>query len=355
MLSHLGGVETWLSYFIPEITNYYNDITIYHVKNTFESENNINLPCKCIPTSPPKGIMFLLKTTPILRSQICQGDIIISIGTFLEALVGYLASFMKKDIINIVWIRTITYSNKKNQFGRLGSYLIKNIEKFLLNKATIVISNGQDTLSHYRDILGIKRTINVINNASPRIDLTYLPFSDYQPKSRKLHVAYLGRYHPAKGYSVFVKLSSDKHLCSEVEFKSWGWGSWTNEENSSINQGPFKPKDLINIFAWSDCVVFLNRNTGNSLAGGVSHGLIEAMLAGRLIVAWNNTTHSQCIGPEDSFLIKENSCSDFKKTLLSITKDGIDLKKCQAVRKKAIEQFSVKVHVDKFINLIKNN
>ena len=137
-----------------------------------------------------------------------------------------------------------------------------------------------------------------------------------------------------------------------VEIKS---GGYQQRMGGLTVQSRLHPEDIARILEWADCVLFLNRNTGDYIAGGVSHGLIEAMLAGRIIIAWDNETHSQCIDNTSGYLIEENNMTKLKKTLLKLSNSGIDISKCANARTKAVTHFSVASHVKAFLSAISCN
>ncbi|RHW30394.1 glycosyltransferase family 4 protein [Oceanobacillus profundus] len=364
-----GGIQTWLVYFLKGILekDIYSKVYIYNIKpanyqdsistlfkNKVECEFlDIDLKNSIGKGNGFKNILdYTIKTIKLMRGLVKNNDKIIIIGTIFTAPVGIISNFIFKKAIIATWIRSRTVGElaaRKSKFIRIGNFL----EKKLLNVSDIIIANGHDTLQYYKSIFPVhQKKMKVIENA-----VEYNKFSDLQiPNFRKniISIAYLGRMVAAKGFSEYIKAAN--HLKSNsLSFSVHGHGGEI-ESDSIIYCGSYSPDDVTDVLSRHGIIVFLNKNNS---AGGLSHGLLEAMASGRLIIAWDNPIHSQVLDKNNSILIEEGNEKDLIKAFESFTKlsdeDIASLeKKCLQVRKKA-KDYSVEKHIDKFIAIMDKN
>ena len=353
-----GGCETWLSYFLPELSRRleYKKIYVYHVNNYCESlhikKNEIEYISRPNKTN---GIFnVVLFTWFVIRKMLKTAqneDDIVLIGSTFIAPIGILCrvlSLKKKLHIN-TWIRSIAVKELEARSPRTA-FLAKYMENVLLHLSNKVILNGNDTYEYYSKKFNIVSKSVVIENAVPDGTLFNIPIKD---DYSKIKVAYMGRYCTAKGFDKYVE-SVKKYdvVDSDLEFHAYGFGELeeTLKESSIKNHGRYKSTDVINILKSVDAVVFLNR-TG--IAGGLSHSLLECMASGKIIIAWDNNIHNQICDEKNAILIKDGSLQSLISSYKELEKKMLIKDKALNAREKA-SQYTVEKHVDKFISNIRD-
>lgn len=364
-----GGIQTWLIYFLRGVLekNIYSKVYIYNIKpgNDQDSISTLyknKLECEFLDidlkSSIGKGngfkniLDYTIKTIKLMRVIVKNNDKILIIGTIFTAPVGIISKLIFKKATIATWIRSRTVGElaaRKSKFIRVGNFL----EKKLLNVSDIIIANGQDTLEYYKSIFPMhQKKMEVIENAVEYNKFSHLQMPDF--KKNNISTAYLGRMVAAKGFPEYVNVAN--HLKSNsLSFFVHGHGGEV-ESDSIIYCGPYSPDDVTDVLSKHGIIVFLNKNNS---AGGLSHGLLEAMASGRLIIAWDNPIHSQVLNKNNSILIEEGNEKDFIKAFESFTNLSDEEiasleKKCMQVRKKA-KDYSVEKHINKFIAIMDEN
>lgn len=344
-----GGRETWLQYFIPNIKPYFKKIFIYSLANDDETkrikfEMNEVVNYSLSEVNPVKYISRFIK---VIYNTLHEGDIVIFMGLTTEGVASIifrvLSWLKRKKAKTIIWIRNMGHWEiKERGKKRLVLFTLFN-EILAINMADIVITNGYDTQKYFSKLT--KKRVEVIPNAVEFSKFASLKYPDF--KKKKLVVAYLGRFTKVKGFDYFLELAYDKELSKKYTFKAWGWGGDKSHINSFWYQGTYVVEELPSILEKTDIVLILNL-TNNMKAGGISHLLLEAMAAGRLIIAWDNEVHRQVVDNTSAILVEEGNIVKLKNILISLTDET---ERCINARKIA-EKFNVENHVNKFIQLI---
>jgi len=372
-----GGCESWLKYFLAQgmIRNeYFQDVHIYHVfPQQFEQSFLKDLheqPKFVFHSYHPKhslvgnGIRTIYVFTKYcLKRMIFPKDskhVVLLIGSVYLAILGVLLHYkclFKKNVYIIPWIRSIAAQenagdNKKKQI------IYKFLEYMLLNRCNGIIVNGQDTLTSYRKLYpALGNKMRVVENAVNHAIYAGLNIPSWRKK--KISCAYLGRFVPAKGFDDFLQSvkvfceNNDTTLEDLIEFHIYGHGRLDKNIPQCIqNHGTFSPSQVKNILGTVDVVVFLNKT---NIAAGLSHGLLEAMAAGRLIIAWENAIHCQVLSEENAILLREGDISGLADIYQQLTTGNIDAgilhDKCEAARRKA-RDYSVEKHIETFNQVI---
>lgn len=348
-----GGRETWIEYFINNIYKQYDNIIIYALRkdsaNTLDFSTYDNVELKTTKNRKNRFFNYLIYFLTVLKNLFSDLNYkntnhIIALGPLKEGIVfNILKFFYRKQDSNpkkVLWLRNKGVSERKYQFLRVFSFL----EKLSIKSADLIIANGYDTKMHfekkYKNI-----SVFVVPNAVEVERFSQIKIPEFRTE-KKINLAYLGRFTRVKGFNYFEQLSKEVTLKSKMNFLAWGWGYFSNEK---IYQGVYTTKDLNKIFQIVDIICILNSNQKYS-AGGISHSMLEAMNAARLIIAWDNYTHRQVLNHKNSILIPEGDYYKLKDTLayLPIKYSKKELKyKCIQARKDSY-RYSVKNHIKKF-------
>jgi glycosyltransferase involved in cell wall biosynthesis len=365
-----GGIETWLNYFLQNFyfTKINGKIFIYHVKTKKDQESIPeiikNSKIEYIPVRVSRlknrGFRNIVKFTIVnlFRSiiKIKKNDIVVSIGTIYTAPISILIKkIFKKNIKLITWVRSISVEEMKISGSRSKFYNVsKKLEEYLIKASDFILTNGKDTENYYSKKYKINGSkIQVINNAVDSSKFKNIPIPEF--KKRRISVAYTGRLSTAKGFLDFLSAIDqlDKEDYKNLEMNIYGHGENEKLINKKILNyyGKYYPEDIFNILSNNDVIFFLNKD---GKGGGVSHSLLEAMAAGRLIVAYNNPIHNQILNDDCAILIEE-SIDEIKKVLKKLNHGYYDpnelQKKCELARKEAAN-YSIENHLTTFYSVI---
>lgn len=310
-------------------------------------ENVKIIPLANLKQNKIKRFLTFVKNTKIIINNIdlkFRNDIL-SLGTMYEGLCSYrIKRRLKSSVNSILWLRNMGVKEANYNLKKLR----EKIELIVLRNADYIISNGWDTKEYYQR--KIQKEIKVIPNAVETSIYSKLKISNYY--CDKLKIGYLGRFVEVKGFKFFEYLSMDVSLLKYYEFEAWGWGKINN---INIYKGKYTQRDLLSILEGLDIVVFLNSNKKYS-AGGISHSLLEAMSAGKIIVAWDNLSHRQVLDENNSFLVEEENYEALKNKLLEIKDTNPSV--LTSKRKQAREDsraFSIENHIKIYVEYLKLN
>jgi Glycosyltransferase len=368
---HGGGCETWLNYFLEGTLNSkeFAHIHIYHIAPQFAEQSIVGrfsiykncsfYSCQVESTQAGNGLRnifcfswFALKQ---LKQTVGVHDKIIMVGSTYVAPVGILLRLLKgRSFTLMTWLRSIAVG----EMGARESKFVKiahTLEKYLLLLSDKIIANGKDTKAYYCcHMPKITDRVYVIPNA---VDNKYYDDAGLPDFSKNISIAFLGRMIRAKGFLTYlhaIDFLYRKNKDLSIQFHIYGHGNSEVSSNSHlVMHGPFSPDQSKEILTQHQVIVFLNLS---NLAGGVSHGLLEAMAAGRVIVAWDNEIHNQVLNQENAILIKEgdvealSTCFEKLGKLDNLGK-MIILNKCTQARETA-RQYSVEMHIKRFMSIL---
>jgi len=351
-----GGRERWLKYFLKGVYSKFDKICVYFLKKSVENRdecidqdfsrcNNI----KWYPVEASNYVSWIVRTFTEIISKIKQGDILVSVGSGPEAIVGMILRRLKR-IRFVLWLRTILISELSRRKRRLFVLLAGFMERLALATADIIIANGRDTKDYYQNLT--KKQINVIPNA---ID-NFFQLSKIAPPrfGKPIKIAFMGRFVEERGSNYFVELSRKLSNDSQFQFVVYGpsYGKERETYQNLVFKGHYFPEDLPLILPNVDIVAFLLPSKGIH-GGGVSHALLEAMAAKRLIIAWQNPITSNLLNDKNAILVNEGNLDGIVSKLKEIGRcPEIFLEKCLEASKTARE-FSVQNHVIKFIRIVR--
>lgn len=138
-----------------------------------------------------------------------------------------------------------------------------------------------------------------------------------------------------------------------IEIQVWGHGIDFNPIPSNIIiHGSVARGKVPQVLNSCHVALFLNKCAKHE-AGGLSHGLLEAMAAGRLIIAWRNAGHGQVLNDSNALLIPEGDIEQLANILTNLCEsDGKELtRKCENARDTAAE-YTVEAHLNKFLQMV---
>lgn len=371
LVSHGGGIESWLDYFLKENIDfkYYSEIFIYGFENSSNSEDlvkkyagNLRINFITIPiisSRPGMGSInmfsFYKKHAKEFLKNVRDFDHVILIGPIIFApFLFFIQKIIKqKKLFLITWIRSNSLGEMKASGSRFV-VLAPFFEKYVLKESNRIITNGHDTFNLYsKNYPQFKKKIRCVPNAVDVEKFIGIPIGF---KNTTIKVAYLGRYVKAKGFDKFIEaiqLFTQKYpgLSKKINFLSFGHGEIKVPSTFMKDKGKYTPENLKTILEEIDVVVFLN---SSNYSGGLSHALLEVMAAGKLIIAWDNEVHNQVLTNENSFLIEEDNISSLVEAFVSLSETKGEnnlLQKRNNVRMLS-KQYSTKQHFKNYLDAI---
>lgn len=303
-----------------------------------------------------KVAYFAIKVSLLICKKSVNNDVAVGIGSFYESFPLFLVKkICAKKIHRISWIRGIWKKESRGKHGQVYSFLSTEIEKYLLGKSELIISNGEDTKKYYEKI--IQKNIICIPNA---INIKKFEQQNRNPFSGEIvKIAYIGRLSSVKGikeYIESIKIFNENILYkNSIVFEIVGDGDlleFVKESAKSIENLFFVGK-LSN----SEVIQYLNDiDVGVALTfskeiggGGVSNGLLEIMASKRLAIAWNSKIFTQVLNDEQACLIEEGDIHSLANVYLDIIKNKEKYKILINNSAKQVQKYSIESHVESFI------
>uniref|UniRef100_A0A7V4NH20 Glycosyltransferase n=1 Tax=Fervidobacterium pennivorans TaxID=93466 RepID=A0A7V4NH20_FERPE len=354
-----GGRERWLSYFLRGIHDKVELLNVYFLERGGKNNHTIDSRLSHIsnvswyPIRARNYLEWIFRTTVFLVQNVSDNDLVLSVGSGPEGVVGMLVKRRAPGVKLTVWLRTILKNELLGRKNGIFAFFASIVEKRILKIADCIIANGWDTRDHYQLI--VEKEIEVIPNAVDNLDeLSKLPLPAFR---KPLRVAFLGRFVKERGSDIFTQIASllkqDSDFVFEVYGPSYGSEKQINLSNV-IFYGSYLPEDVIRILSNIDIAIFTLPSKGIH-GGGVSHGLLEAMAAKRLIIAWRNAlvVSNELLDDESAILCEEGNVQEVSSALLEVKSNPSKFfGKCLRASQKA-SKFGVSSHVNAFLKVLK--
>ena len=377
-----GGVETWLRLLIKEVNDntqraWFDAINIYYFTTPekqvplIESTTPGLINYFPIPISEKKGLFFnFLKLAAFHWNAVKQvkqnkQTQIFSIGSYPSGIFDWLCLRLmnyRKHVSHYIWLRTTLSKHIRTHNSRIVSRPIFFFEKRALQDADVVISNGWDTKENYIEEYNIPSTV-IPNAIDPAKYAAVPPLRELN--NNKIRIAFIGRFYESKGAFNFVnaiKIFNEKYpqLRENVTFVFVGWGEQSIEKFAADTQNceftgrvaNDKMHELLgNIHAGVALTKAVNNQAGGS---GISNNLLELMVAGRIILAYDNSIFRQFPRQDCMCYIKENDDDALADNYAGIV-DSIQSYYSLGENAKAYSrEFSISNHVSLLSQVIKS-
>lgn len=371
MLSKLGvsegGRETWLNNFLnyiykSDLNVKFNLITLEKSTNNILKDGNSELVDKHYQYSHrikklpiPLGFIFFCLYNFLFKKK--EAHDVLAVGGLNEAVATVFAYSLRGVSGNkVLWLRTIYTKEKGYRLNRFSQKILLKIEVAIIKKFfNIVIANGEDTASFYRN-LGIECL--VIKNS---IDLKKWHMKSRTTNINMLNVAFIGRLSEVKGIQSFldaIEIIEKYENLNNLNFHIVGEGPYLNElvryKNNKLvhSYGAIPNEEIPIILQQMDVCVALTYLTNFLGGGGVSNALIEQMAAGKIIVCWDNDIFRQVLDDESAYFVKQGDSLALVKCLLEIQNNRVLANKKAERAKLLSQQYSIENHVESFFKSV---
>lgn len=375
MDKHGGGRETWASYFLKNLSqsSEFESINIYCLKPEDyttslleEFEENPNVMFYTIDYKKSKNkicnvLRYLVEINYLIKKNSCSGDLVLFLGAMMEGLVSLCTKLIMGNKLKVIlWVRSIGLEEVATRQSSLIVSVLRIVEKIVFNNSNAIIFNGRDTFEYYKN--KYKRNIDKMHVVENAID--YNMFSKVNPvvlSNNSLKIAYIGRFNKEKGFLDFLdsiniyNSNIDDEDLFELKFHIWGFGMEFEIPQNTTYHGILERKDILKVLESIDVLVFLNLSK-NKMAGGLSHGILEAMASGRICLAYDNPAHSQVLNEQNSVLTPEGDVEklveryiEIKNNLISGNEDMYS--KMIEIGNSDVEKFSIENHLEKFMKV----
>jgi glycosyltransferase involved in cell wall biosynthesis len=373
LLEYGGGRETWLEYFLQGLINnerFFGEIWVHHLHSRSQADSlaikikNINFN-ELDLGFPEKNntLINMIKFTRFIVRSLKQNaenrDIVLFVGTGMEAVATLIMGLLcKKNITMLVWVRSIIAGELMSRKSTIASRFAQKLEKRAFSIADGIIFNGKDTKQYYEKMYAdMSNKFTTIENAVKYDEFAVLDFPDFG--NNYYNIGYIGRFSREKGFDNLIEaaelLEKQEKPNNTVKIHAWGHGINFDNVPSNIKISNYITRNNVPmVLEFCHGVLFLNKSAKHE-AGGLSHGLLEAMAAGRLIIAWDNVIHRQVLDESNAILVPEGKIEQLAYTLteiINMDKEKL-ISKCENARATA-KQFTVKKHIEKFIQFIRN-
>lgn len=347
-----GGRETWLRYFVDGIASDFGEVIVHSalpmpgvLERVRQSSSVLNF------------IAWLLGNLRAILVSRSNRDVFIYCGVPLESSLSLLLRWLRPGAVHIIWVRGrgVDELRAASSHAPVLSRFVKwvaigflgTLERSALSRSDVIF-NGVDTEDHFRQKYGLRGEFTVIPNAHFSEGVEEVPDEVHEADGKWI-LGYVGRLVETKGYSDFQALASRLSGDSRIAFHSWGpnVGEYKDVDEVSYN-GALALAAVIPVLRSLDAVLFLNRNRGRE-AAGVSHGILEAMAAGCLIVAWRNETHLQLLSDDCAILVAEGDILALERAVYRAVNLSDGERSLLVDRAAEIaEEYSVPCHVGRF-------
>ena len=377
--SHDGGRETWLNNFVSEIKRVSSDfdVLVYYFSDSLTQPERLieavhRYPELFVRIEIPNhgGIVksvlrvakFQFRVFLNIFKSVKSNNIILGVGNIHEAFIPFIFSFSRlknRKIFSGVWLRSIFVKQQAALAGPLRLKIMTAIEIKLLRSLSFVLSNGWDTSAFYKTNYGIDSY--VVPNSL--VLAKYNGIVEFDVEKKNLVVSFIGRLSKEKGFVEFLDSiqffnKNFSEYRSSIEFQVVGNGpllylldqeNYKNLKYIGALANELVPEYLSTI----DCGVALT-STSSIGGGGLSHGYLELLASGRVVIVWDNAIYKQIECKDAVILIDEGDVGSLATSYFKVLKDR-DLYKVKTTNAiKLAQSFSIQNHVSLFSEFIEN-
>ena len=357
-----GGVDTWMRYFIPNLLELGPwDETSLRLYSRQESPSSYSLPlqkhfrakdAKFAGVLAPLG--FISQVSREISTQSQPGDVIILVGTQVTAPVPWLLA-LKRRLTFVTWIRDISPYSLLSKRGRLASVVASMLEWLIFKKSDLLITNGHDTTNHYTRRFPNRRIATVPNAVDVDAISPGIPSERHTP----IRVGFVGRFVLAKGAALFADAAREMAGDPSVAFHVYGPVGQDFLRQHDIKaapisfHGPYDSAEVGTVLRNLDVIIFVNR-FGTGGCAGLSHGLLEALAYGSVILAADNPIHTQVLNTSNAVLF-EDSTKGLVNAINTVKEMSSDqFRQLQASARRTAEEHSIEKHIQGFLTALQS-
>jgi glycosyltransferase involved in cell wall biosynthesis len=364
-----GGRETWAYSFLPQLTTDFGleELRIYgFVYENEERTVNEELlklaaknSCRVVPhlfIIPNNKVPAIIHYIRSLRKHLKQNkspnpSLVLGVGGFFEGVAILLSGSFRKTK-KVLWLRSIFSNEKAYVIPAFFRGIFTKIERYVLRKMDVILSNGYDIQKHYVG-LGIEE-VHVIKNGINR-DLWSVPLR----QNTKTSIAYVGRCSQVKGVEYFLDSISNipSDMISNFEFHIIGdSGTYKDRIDSLSNRlnyhGRMSHTEILEMMKSIDFCVALTLSSKSLGGGGTSNAMLEQMAAKRLLIAWDNEIFTQYLNPENSILVPQGDVKSLMNAYSKASNLSYD-EKCEKVENAyaALDELTLEAMCEKFYKI----
>ncbi|MDC1314369.1 glycosyltransferase [Pseudomonadales bacterium] len=330
---YAGGIDSWLDNFVRSLLDDGFDVNLFCFdaedimdrKMVFEAIESEKLRIHYLPSlegllSAPLWLMrymWALRRTK-LYPEVSDRSIVLSTLPILPViLLSRIFGLIKGELICSVRGQ-IAQDCLDLGKPKLLSLAVKLVEGISLRLSDLVVANGQDTANYLLRFYSIPSRVSP-NGVSNRffdrveVDPELRTLSDFSGKTIFLHVGTLrpvkGIHFILKAYSLLTKVERERSL---LVFIGKGMIEDYQKQADELDINVMFLGHKNNVVQFLQKVDFVINVSGGS---GVSNSLIEALMLGKPVIAWDKPTFSQVLGDNNGILCKEGDASSLSQAL----------------------------------------
>lgn len=380
LLVYEGGRTTWLSYFLPLLaaSERFREIHVIHMRPP--------RPEDAIPALPPapgspqrfhaaslelhgpqrataRFRAFTQRALQVLRAEAERGDLLVSIGAHGELLPtllgGALQRLRGRGLKVVTWLREAGLGQVRARRGRAVHGAFAALCALQLRRSQLVIANGADTAAQVtREHPWLAERLVTIPNGVDLARFAELPPLDLG--ARPLRLGFVGRLIEIKGFFDFAELAR-RLDDAPIEAPAWGPAPEASPRLQILERDPPRtlslhppllPAEVPAALGSCGVLVQLTRSLAGEGAGGVSHSLLEALAAGRLVVAWDSPVYRQVLDERSAVLIPEGDVAALERLVRRCLDDPAFAAELSERARRGAElarEYSCERHVERFL------
>lgn len=316
-----GGIDTWLYGFVkrnPEILFEVYRTTPNCLQNeTFDLKGVDNIRFVDLPEV--KGVMAYLYwafrvALIINKNTKSQERVTLLVLSTIPAMIpiAFLRG-LRRNLNVICSNRGVLYQDISMKMGRVIGWLYKQIDRFLLSLANVVVSNGLDTSEILKDEYGISSVC-----APNCVDWDRLRSNApvFDVPSNYTVVGVVSTFRAIKGVRELEEMidSLSSEAASKLFFIFVGKGD--TEKLKSICErkaiGFVFLGEVADVAPYIKACDFTLHLSGGS---GVSHSLLESLGLGVPVLAWDRLTYSQVVNPTNGIMVKSGCVPSLREAV----------------------------------------